>query len=239
MTKVVFPDLPGTEVETRQIFDLFKSKGQKAALYLGENALEEVIKQAESPRVLHIATHGFFFENNRKKPEENAVQFQREAGDLGFDIANARGFKTSNIQELRTNPMMRSGIVLTGVSTYAKSEEKYKTEDGFLTAYEAQNLNLDNTDLVVLSACETGKGDLQHGEGVYGLQRGFQQAGAKAILMSLWSVDDTATQKLMTEFYTQWLSGKTKREAFKLAQQKLKAEYKYPYYWGAFVMVGE
>ncbi|MDX2305243.1 MAG: CHAT domain-containing tetratricopeptide repeat protein [Microscillaceae bacterium] len=241
LANVYFRDLVGTEIETQEIFNLFKSKNQKAALYLGANALEEVIKQAQSPKVLHIATHGFFFANNQKKPDEKAPQFSREAEDLDFDVAGLQGFKTTNIQELKSNPMMRSGIVLTGVSTYAKSKdkEKYDTEDGFLSAYEAQNLNLDNTDLVVLSACQTGQGDVQYGEGVYGLQRGFQQAGAKAILMSLWSVDDKATQELMTEFYTQWLSGKTKREAFKLAQEKLKAEYKYPFYWGAFVMVGE
>ena len=139
--------------------------------------------------------------------------------------------------------MMRSGLVFTGVSTYARDKNKYnittQIEDGILTAFEAQNLNLDNTELVVLSACETGKGDIQHGEGVYGLQRGFQAAGARTILMSLWSVSDEATQKLMTSFYKAWLSGKSKREAFRLAQEEIKQEYKHPFFWGAFVMIGE
>jgi CHAT domain-containing protein len=129
---------------------------------------------------------------------------------------------------------MRSGLLLAGCETPSP-----EGEDGVLTAEEAMNLSLENTDLVVLSACETGLGEIQNGEGVFGLQRAFQQAGAKTVLMSLWKVDDTATQIMMTEFYKELLSGKTKRAAFKAAQLSLKAKYPEPYYWGAFVMVGE
>jgi CHAT domain-containing protein len=131
------------------------------------------------------------------------------------------------------NSMIRSGIILAGVNNHQAI-----FEDGILTAYEATNLNLDSTFLIVLSACETGLGEIENGEGVYGLQRGFAVAGAKNLLMSLWKVDDFATSFLMEQFYRSWLSGDEIHDAVKNAQVELRRQYPEPYYWGAFILLG-
>jgi CHAT domain-containing protein len=198
-------ELPGTKKEVETIGDLMLAKSWQPEVLTGDQALEETIKDCFKPRVMHIATHGYFL------------------GD------------TTGTQ----NSLLQSGLMLTGAAHAMQGNTDEKLEDGILTAYEAMNLNLDNTDLVVLSACETGLGIISHGEGVYGLQRAFKVAGAKTIIMSLWKVNDEATQELMTAFYENWLSTQNKRTAFNYAQQKLKAKYKSPYYWGAFVMVGD
>ena len=110
-------------------------------------------------------------------------------------------------------------------------------EDGILTAAEISEMNLFNTELVVLSACETGLGDINNSEGVFGLQRAFKLAGAKTIIMSLWKIPDKQTSMLMQAFYKNWLSGMNKNEAFKKAQLELRSQFPEPYYWAGFVMV--
>lgn len=131
--------------------------------------------------------------------------------------------------------MLSAGIALAG----ANDTLPEAGEDGLLTAYEVLGLDLEATDLVVLSACETGRGVAHDGEGVYGLQRALRVAGAKNIIMSLWKVDDVATQQLMTVFYKEWLKNNNLREAFRAAQQLLRADYPQPAYWGAFVLAGK
>ena len=141
--------------------------------------------------------------------------------------------------------MLRSGVYLAGADRAlqgAASEDKL--DDGVLTAYEATQLNLQGTELVVLSACDTGLGETQNGEGVFGLRRALQEAGAEAVLMSMWKVPDQDTHELMKLFYEKWLAGEGKPQALREAQQELRAVVRQrygkdsPYYWGAFVLVG-
>ncbi len=203
-------ELPATKVEVEQIVSMAQRQNIKTHIYLGNKATESSLKGLQSPSILHIATHGFFI-----KEEDNN-------SNLSMD-----------------NALTRSGLLLAGAEEGITLADKGE-ENGILTAQEAFGLNLNDTDLVVLSACETGLGDIQNGEGVNGLQRAFMQAGAKSILMSLWKVDDDATQKLMTLFYQNLLEKKqSKRLAFENAQSKLRKTYPEPYYWGAFVLLGE
>lgn len=134
------------------------------------------------------------------------------------------------------DPMLYSGLLFAGVSD---RDVKAKTgQDGILTAYEIMNLNLSKNKMVILSACETGLGEISAGEGIYGLQRAFFVAGTETIIMSLWKVNDAATKDLMINFYKGYLKSGNKREAFADAQKKLMKQYKEPIYWGAFVMLG-
>lgn len=145
----------------------------------------------------------------------------------GFFIENPEGIGSY------TDPMLYSGLLFAGVS----NDLKGNADDGILTAYEIMNLGLTETDMVVLSACETGLGEVASGEGIYGLQRAFFVGGVNTVIMSLWKVDDNATRELMTAFYKQYTKKGNKREAFYEAQKKIKKKYKSPIFWGAFVML--
>lgn len=193
-------------------------------MYSGKQATEEAFKKLSgnnSPRVLHIASHGFFFPDPKK-------QNLNEFGDESQQV-----FRSSD------NPLNRAGLLLAGANRVWKGDTlPVNVEDGILTAYEVSNVSLNNTELVVLSACETGLGDIKGSEGVFGLQRAFKMAGAAYLLMSLWKVPDTETTELMTKFYSTWFSGKTIPEAFHQTQTYMKSKYPNdPYKWAAFVLV--
>ena len=212
--------LPATKVEVEQIAGNFQKNGWKVSTFTGLEASETNIKKEERPRVLHVATHGYFFE------------------DIPMDKNDDR-FLGMDRQRVVQDPMLRSGLLLTGANKTLQGEEP-KGENGLLSAAEASLLDLSETELVVLSACETGKGEVKNSEGVYGLRKAFSDAGAQNIIMSLWKVDDKVTQEFMSRFYEIWLNDKTSiREAFNKTQLEIKAKYPQPYYWGAFILVGE
>jgi CHAT domain-containing protein len=205
--------LPGTQVEINQI----KAMTPNPEIFMEDLATEKVLKQIISPMILHIATHGYFLE------EEEGIHSTGES-KLYFP-----------------SPLLKAGLILAGAENFLQSGVPVNDEgdDGILTAYEAMNLKLDDTELVVLSACETGLGVVKNGEGVYGLQRAFKMAGARNLIMSLWNVDDAATQELMSTFYAERLNTNDPHIAFRIAQQKIKQKYPHPFYWGAFVLVGD
>lgn len=210
--------LPGTEKEVSQVQFLLDQQGWVTSEFVETAAAEDRIKAMDSPRIFHIATHGLY-----RPTEEITLKKSIEGGDA----------------LLARNPLMRTGLLLKGAGDLLqKTDYNYNIENGILTAYEAMSLNLDKTDLVVLSACETGLGELEAGEGVYGLQRAFLVAGAKVLIMSMFKVDDQATQKLMLRFYQKWLNTKDLRQSFIDAKKELRVEYPEPIYWGAFMMIG-
>ncbi len=210
--------LPGTEKEINQLQFMLKQKGWNTQEYVEQLATEESIKDLNSPKIFHVATHGFY-----KPSEEITLESELE----------------SNEAQLTQNPLMRTGLLLKGAGDLLDmTDYNYNMDNGILTAYEAMNLSLDKTDLVVLSACETGLGQLEAGEGVYGLQRAFLVAGAKILIMSMFKVDDEATQKLMLKFYQKWLNSGNLRQSFIDAKKELRVEYPEPIYWGAFIMIG-
>ncbi|MEO6610845.1 MAG: CHAT domain-containing tetratricopeptide repeat protein [Chitinophagaceae bacterium] len=217
----VWVDLPGTAEEIKKISQLFEQNKISNKSFIQAAASEDNLKAfaSKAPPVMHIATHGFFLPDPEKKNQKR------------------NGIGQGNAYSLADDPLLRSGIVLAG-GNYAWSGKApvEGVEDGIVTAYEISQLNLSNTELVVLSACETALGDVKGSEGVFGLQRGFKMSGVKKMIVSLWQVPDKETAELMTGFYTYWLSGKSLNASFYQAQSDMRK--KYPaYYWAAFVLV--
>jgi CHAT domain-containing protein/Flp pilus assembly protein TadD len=227
----VWKYLPGTLTEANDIKKAVSKSGMQASSFTGTEATEKTLKDLDgkkSPELLHVATHGFFFGD----PEETKKQIHVEEAESVDFRGGSRGTKT--LVE-NTNPLMRSGIVLAGANDIWNENNKAE-EDGVLTAYEVSLLNLQNTKLAVLSACETGLGDIKGSEGVYGLQRAFRIAGVKQLIISLWQVPDKETEEFMVSFYTNLVKVKNTNQAFEMTQKNMRAKYE-PYYWGAFVLV--
>jgi len=201
-------------------------------LRLGAQAREAELKAVVSPRVLHLATHGFFLTDQEFK-RTNAMP------EL---LASAGGFlpRRTRPEEDWENPMVRCGIALAGAN-HATGITNAVDEDGLLTGLEASLLNLQGTELVILSACESGTGEVKIGEGVMSLRRAFRIAGAETVLASHWKVSDKATSQLMTEFMRRWRGGETRANALREAQLTLlrSKDFSNPYFWAAFTLTGQ
>lgn len=199
-------------------------------VYCGKTALEEVFKAMPAPRVLHLATHGFFL------PEKKSEEESDDGPDTGAGAGLARLRKVSN-------PLLRSGIVLAGANRLG--EESARGEDGWVTAEEISLMDLRGTELVVLSACDTGLGDLKAGEGVFGLRRAFFFAGARTLVSSLFEVPDAQTREMMQTFYAGMKSGKGKLDSLRDAQMAMIAKRRkseqaaHPFFWASFVLIGD
>ncbi len=204
LSETYFAPLPGTLREARSIQALFPD-----ALFLsGAAATEAALKKVEAPRLLHIATHGFFL------AESPAAE-----------------------KEATANPLLRSGLALANANAHGQNAP---TDDGILTALEASGLNLWGTKLVVLSACDTGLGEVKNGEGVYGLRRAFVLGGAESVVMSLWPISDDSTRRLMAGYYKNLKAGLGRGESLRRVQLDLLARDPklHPFYWANFIQSG-
>jgi CHAT domain-containing protein/tetratricopeptide (TPR) repeat protein len=231
--KKVWDYLPGSFSETNAINKYLVKKKFGVNYFHNDNASESVFKEKiGSASIVHIATHGFFFpdpeqvreEMKAEKESEKNIQFRGTTNYANWSFVNNK------------NPLMRSGIVLANANDVWQRDPLAEGEDGILTAQEVSNLDLRNTKLVVLSACETGLGDIKGSEGVFGLQRAFKMAGVKYLIMSLWQVPDKETSEFMILFYKNLIKLKDIPMAFQKTQKVMREKYD-PYYWGAFVLI--
>jgi tetratricopeptide (TPR) repeat protein len=226
VNKFYFQRLEGTKDEGKLIAELLKVQP-----LMEDKALKSYVKTCQCPIVLHIATHGFFLPNQLSRDVED--------DSIKTSLLSNEAFLTSLFYQHDENPMIRSGLALAGANTWLrKSRLVEEQEDGILTAEDVSSMDLTDTELVVLSACETGLGQVLNGEGVFGLRRAFVLAGAQTLVMSLWKVPDEQTKELMVDFYNQLLLGKPRSKALHEAQLAIKEKYSAPYYWGAFICQG-
>ena len=221
--------LPGTKEEAESISSTLTSKRVKNELLEGEAGTEESFKALGGAKkdVIHIATHGFYWT-------------ETEAGRSGMETSSFMLDGESRAPK-EDKALTRSGLLFAGAQNAFEGKEiPIDVEDGILTAKDISRMDLRGTDLVVISACQSGLGEVT-GDGVFGLQRGFKKAGVQSIVMSLWEVDDTATKVMMTRFYENLAKGKSKYDSFREAQKYLRKYdgglYDEPEYYAAFVLL--
>lgn len=219
--------LHGTLNEVTEINALYEKNSIPTILYTGSIGTESTIKALSGKRIsnLHISTHGFYY-------SEKEVESKQDLRHLSFLQHD------DTPRYIEDKSMTRSGLLFAGANATLKGDSIPEgCDDGILTAQEIASLDFRGLDLLVLSACQTGLGEIK-GDGVFGLQRGFKKAGAQTIVMSLWKVDDFATNLLMTQFYNNLLAGHSKREAFHKAQEVVRSNYPDdPHKWAGFIML--
>lgn len=239
---VKFADLPGTLEEVEAIKKI--GLGRKVIIYKKTLATEANVKRINDPQILHLATHGFFLPDVSGAESGGKTKYVSDDGiaENFYAIGEKNYFRG---KEGFYNPLLRSGLALAGANRLAENRSIPKgQDDGILTAAEVTGMDLYGTDLVVLSACETGIGEIQRGEGVAGLRRAFKIAGARNIIMSLWDVPDRETVWLMKDFYLNYFRGDSPALALNKARAALRNKLveiygRDPaYYWGAFILEG-
>ncbi|HEX5058760.1 MAG TPA: CHAT domain-containing protein [Kofleriaceae bacterium] len=218
--------LPGTGQEADALIKAMKN----LKVYRGDQATEGALKGLHAPKILHLATHGFFLPDEAPPPAPDQSQ-----GGPPMGLAMPGSAVNTSVGSTYENPLLRSGLALAGANKLQSGDD-----DGVLTALEASGLDLWGTKLVVLSACETGVGKVSNGDGVYGLRRSLVIAGAESLVMTLWQVDDFATKDLMAGFYKKLAAGKPRSAALREMQLEIAGQEKYahPFYWASFLPAG-
>ncbi len=225
-----FSPLAGTLKEGDDLAAQLAQSHQTANYYKLAEATESVVKEVQSPRILHLATHGFFLEDVISKTSGRGLQQPDSA--VATD-------ESPSPPPVTGNPLLRAGMALADANVAINSSDDNVA--GILTAEEVLDLQLAGTELVVLSACETGVGEIRVGEGVYGLRRAFQEAGAQSVLSTLWSISDDGTQHFMKRFYQRFIDGSPPQQALRDTQLEFidSDNWSHPFFWAPFVMVGE
>ena len=230
-----FKRLPATGEELKIIRSILGNSHTE--LYIGKQALEEVLHEMKPPKILHLATHGFYFGDQEM---EGYLPPSTERGVLLTTMPAER----IKVRIKAKNPLLLSGFVLAGANVSLK-KGSIDRNDGIITAEKVTGLRLWGTNMVVLSACLTGLGDVRYGEGIFGLRRAFSMAGAKSLVMSMWKVPDKETQELMVAFYKNLNAGMDRCQALRQAalyQKKVVKErygHAHPFFWGGFIFSGE
>ena len=227
LSQIYFPPLRGTAGEAQALKTIL---GQTTVLTRGQ-ATEAALKRVRSPRILHVATHGFFLRDQESEPSE-----RRGVGT----VRNAAAITSALLPDLPVEiPLLRSGLALAGANL--RRGRAGAEDDGILTALEAAGLDLWGTKLVVLSACDTGVGEVKVGEGVYGLRRALALAGAETQVMSLWPVSDAGTRDLMIGYYRALQRGEGRGEGLRRVQLEMikSKDRRHPFYWAGFIQSGE